>query len=350
MQPGDDEAELLAMHRIAAVRRRRLGYLASSGDELARARQLAAGTGREDLLVDLVWDAFAAASTACDFQVAEDRANELLALGDATLEPAVEAAGQGAWGVIHLQRSEIGLAAERLDRAVALGRGLEPGKGTLGLTEYLLLTASYAEIVHQLADDPIEEKASLRALARRQTEPYQRLIVGMFGALGHSIAGDAARAEEAARAALAAIPAAAFPFYAAATEILLGAALVERGEIEEGLGLIETGGRRYRNPHVRTIVPYYVSLRALAWARAGEVERGLGDAAAASRLLAASQERWPEAFLLIDEAEIRRLGGERARSIAPLLRQARSIAEAQGVRAGVRRAAERAERLGVRLE
>jgi hypothetical protein len=278
-------------------------------------------------------------------------ADRLVQLGERTLDPAIEAAGHGAWGVNHLQLGEIRLSAERLDRAEALTRDLEPGKGPLGMTEHLVLTTCYAAMVHSIADDADHDAASrLDALSTRQGEPYQRLIVGSFAALSATLAGDAARAEQVARAGLEAIPPEAFPFFAAATEILLGSALVERGVLDEGLAYIDSGGHRYRNPWVRTIVPYYVSLRAVSFARAGRHERALADIAAANRLMAESGERWPQPFVLLDEAEINHRAGNEPGRIVELLTRARTVAVEQGALAAVRRVGELAERLGVTLD
>jgi hypothetical protein len=336
------------MHRIAAIRRMRRGYvLTHHGEVTSRAEVLAERTGRRDLLVDLLWAEWAAATTACDHASADRLATQLLDLGRRSPEPEFAAVGEGAWGVFCFHQGRVAEAREYLDRAVASGRGLEPGDG---LWEHVVISSSFHLLAHEISDEVSDGDAWLAELVERHPEPYQRLILGMFGALGATIAGDAARAERAARAALAATPEQSFPFFTAATEILLGSSLVEQGAVDEGIGLMTQGGLRYRNPNVRVIVPFYVALRARANARAGNHERALATIDDAARRLAESGERWPAPFLLIDEAEVRHVAGADTAQVVELLRQAQSLATAQGARAPARQAEERASRLGVALD
>jgi hypothetical protein len=347
MVPPDDEAELVTLNRIAAIRRMRLGYsLSATHGRLDRAKLLATRTGREDLLVELLWAEWAAAATACDFPVAESLATRLLQLGEASAEPVIRASGYGAWGVQCWHSGRITEAAEYLDHAVDLIARDSAAEWPPGLNEHLVLTSSFCVLVHELAGDRTDGEARIAALAEAHTDAYPRVIAWMFGAISGSVAGDAARTERAARQGVAGDPDNRFPFFTAASEILLGWALTERGDAKQGMTLLASGGRRYRDVRVRTIVPYYVSLRAVAEARDGQLDRARERVGTAARLQRESGERWLVPLLHLHDAQIAILEGTSPAEIEALLARAEAEATAQGANGTARRAAELMTELG----
>ncbi len=89
----------------------------------------------------------------------------------------------------------------------------------------------------------------------------------------------------------------ALPVYIACGTILWGWTLTEQGQVEEGMLQMREGLVAYRATGALVDMPYYLSLQAEAWAKAGQPEKGLAMLAEAQAILGHTGERWYEAEL-----------------------------------------------------
>jgi hypothetical protein len=167
--------------------------------------------------------------------------------------------------------------------------------------------------------------------------------------LGGALAGDWRTVEAAGERAAKADPDHAFSFFHAGAEALRGAALVDRGAIDDGLALLRRATDRYATLEVFTILPYYRSLQAAGLARAGRTAEAVEVIEDALAVLVQTGEDWCEPWVLANLAEVRHAAGCPPDELAALLARAHAIAVGQGARGAARRVASKAERLGVAL-
>src|SRR5262249_22031626 len=111
-----------------------------------------------------------------------------------------------------------------------------------------------------------------------------------------------------------------FPFWVARGMVVRGSALVEQGQVEEGIAQIHQGLAAYQAIGTETDWPYYLAWLAAACARAGRIEEGLSVVTEALASVAKTEARF-------NEAELYRLKGELTRQRCKV--QSSKVAEAE---------------------
>jgi predicted ATPase len=94
-----------------------------------------------------------------------------------------------------------------------------------------------------------------------------------------------------------------FPNWVGGGMIRLGSALVEQGQVEEGISQLRQGIAAYRTTGAEVTVPYFLTLLGETYGKAGQVEEALTVVAEALALVEKNNER-------VWEAELYRLKGE----------------------------------------
>jgi DNA-binding SARP family transcriptional activator len=350
---GDDpagfEAELSALSRLLGLRRMLYGY--SHSRELVpfdRVRELAHRTGRIDVLNELLWAEWAGAATACEFDVAEPLARQLLELGLQSEDLSLRASSYGAWGIQCWHLGRIREACQYLDRAMETEAMTGLSFASRGVhIENRILSAGFHIAMHELAGDIDDGEARVGALLADEPDRYGRTLLWTVAAWCGAIHGDPARAARAGRRAMEMDPDWAFPFYSVAAAMFRAWGLAELGDTEEALDLFAECMPMYEATHVRTIVPLHRSHHAVALSRAGRHDEAVARIDAAWDMLDTTGELWQVPALHLHGADVRHHAGAPPAEVREQLRLAVTTAEEQGSLRFARRAEGLARQFGI---
>ena len=335
----DLEAELLAICRLAEMRRRVYGYSGAVDDlPLERARQLAERTGRVDLLAELLWAEWAGAKVGGDSPVARKLAEHLHDLGRSTDDPIIRRLGLGVYGIYLAQ---VGRAAEGgalLDESLGVERDAE---GRLGVPVFIseesrerdLFLYGYWCLTHEAIGDLEDGTARFDEIAVGGSGPYYSLAALNFDSYAGALTGDVQRAARSARRVLAADPDNDFPFFTGGSALNLAWALSEMGEIEEAVDLYEQYLPIMVSSGIRTGLPLYQANHALVLLRAGQMEAARAALARADDEAIAMDEMATKAILEVVRAELLAAGEAPPSEVALVLAVALSNAEENGAMA-----------------
>jgi predicted ATPase len=146
-------------------------------------------------------------------------------------------------------------------------------------------------------------------LARALSHPQSWASAAAHVAMFHSLRREWQAAHELAEAGMALSREQGFPLWLAWGTIQWGWALVEQGQVEEGITQMRQGLAAWRATGTELIRPYFLGLLAEAYRKGGQAAEGLGALDEALALVQQHQETFCE-------AELYRLKGEVLRSLA----------------------------------
>lgn len=330
--PDDDAAELNRITKLASLRRMRFGFDAGNrAVPFERAKELAQRTEQLPVYASLLWADWAAESTLCRFDVAQPFAEQLVVLaedGDLMLG----AIADHAVGILHWHLGDMEAADHHLTRCVdAVER--DP-RFHLALAQAIFENAhivrSFQLHVRELRGALDDAASAFADIVKEESNPFAVLSITAFEAVGAMVAGEATRAEAAARRGLAADPNDAFPFYGGCCRAVLGWALSQRGAPDDGVAMMTAGLARYEATGARTVLAVYRAKLASALLAAGRADDALATIADAHREYEDSGERWVIPVVRLEEARIRLALGTVADEVVPLVADARDTARAQG--------------------
>jgi DNA-binding NtrC family response regulator/predicted ATPase len=210
-------------------------------------------------------------------------------------------------GITLFYRGELALAREHLEQGLALYDprqnrshaflyGQDPGLACLVYAAWTLWLLGYADQARQ-------KSQQLRALLREVSHPFRLAYVCMLTAMLHYSLREEEAVREQAEAVVALSTEHGFPLWRAGGTILLGWVRAAQGQQGVGIAQIQQGLAAWQATGAETGRPCCLLLLAEAYAKAGQVEEGLG---VVSEALAAvhdsGEQRWA--------AELYRLKGE----------------------------------------
>ncbi len=348
---SDVEAELVAAGRLLSIQRSIHGYASiANSPHLRRAKELAEGAGRAEILARLLWSEWAAYDTRCDFDRSDAIAERLHELGGRSGEPLARITGLASLGISRWHRGRVGEASELLDDACAAAADTVPPSASLGLgLEVMLLPYPFARYLHVLTGDLAEREgeAAFEALAAAAPDRYAVSLVAMFSSAGAVATGCGEWAERAARRGIEADPEATFSFWGRGLHGYLAAALILQDRLDEGLSTIDVAIDRFIEAGGRTGVVVFRAARAAGLAAAGRIEAAVDAVAAAYHELETYGERFAEPLVLEADARMRHARGDDPTEVAAVLAHAIALAGEQGSHGIAGRVAAAAQRLGL---
>jgi tetratricopeptide (TPR) repeat protein len=263
----------------------------------------------------------------------------------------VQVTGLASAGIGRWHRGRITEATAVLDEAVRVGSAAPAPAITLGLDlEVLLLPYPFSRYLHVLAGDaggPAEAEAGFEALADASPDRYGVALVETLASAAAVTVGAPEWAVRAAERGLAADPEMTFAFWSRSLQGYLAAAMIDLGDVEAGVPLLDEAMARYLEAGGRTGIGIYQASRVVGLVGAGRLAAAAEALAEAERELDDHGERFTEPLIIEADARLRLARGDDPGEVAATFGRARALALEQGARGVAGRVAATAARLGV---
>src|SRR5713101_5675561 len=146
-------------------------------------------------------------------------------------------------------------------------------------------------------DQALESIHEALTLSQELSHPYTRVFALFLAAWVHQYRREGPAAQALAESMMALCEEYGFPFWLAEGAIFRGSALVEQGQLEEGLKSIRQGISAHQATGVDLARPYFLGLLAEAYEKAGQREQALAALTEAFALVDDKRERMWEAEL-----------------------------------------------------
>jgi predicted ATPase len=274
-----------------------------------RAAALAEQTGDASKVFPLLYSKMIAHFIWADHQAAKATADQFLSLALQQSDSGPRMMGHRIVGLSALARGELPSSLAHLNQAVALydpqqhsslafQYGQEPGMAALCIRAWVLWLLGYP-------DQALESSHAALELARAagETHLYSLAYGLVWVATLHQFRRELQKVENLAQENCDLCETQNFQYPLAKAESHSGWAMVEGGQVQEGLMKIRQGLTRLQSTQGRWEAPYFMGLLAEAYSKAGQPQEGLGVLAEALALVAETMEHfW--------EAELVRLKGE----------------------------------------
>ncbi|MGI9513719.1 MAG: AAA family ATPase [Anderseniella sp.] len=297
---------------------RRLGYTAQEVVECySHARSMSETLGDSSGVFAALRGLWVYRFIKADLSKAKEVAFQLIDLAERTLknkeQGTAEDSGdllieaQRALGMTCLYLGEYNAALDHIEQAIAL---YDHQRHASHMEKYgvdpWVVSASYrAHILWFLGqtEQALKQSTEVLTVAREMDNPFILTGALAFAAYLQQHLKDAAATKQLASEAIILAEKSGFPFWVQQQKILKGWAMVELGEVDDGMAMLEKGLATYQEMGARLALPWFLSLSAETLARLGRS----GDAIRTLRAALARAETTGENFYL---AEIQRLEGE----------------------------------------
>jgi predicted ATPase/DNA-binding winged helix-turn-helix (wHTH) protein len=240
-------------------------------------------------------------------QVAQEIAEQFSRLAQNSQDPIRLITASQMSGVIAFRTGELSQSRDRLEQALTYydpqihdpritGLMQDPKMDTLSYLGWLLWHMGYPE-------QALQKQSEALAWAEELSHPHSvAFALSTFASL-HLFRREWPAAQERAEEVIRLATQQKFPNWVGGGMIRLGSALVEQGQVEEGISQLRQGIAAYRMTGAEVTVPYFLTLLGETYGKAGQVEEALTVVAEALALVEKNNER-------VWEAELYRLKGE----------------------------------------
>jgi predicted ATPase len=295
--PERDRQELLLQKALGPVWMAMRGWGAPQVEAAyGRARVLCDRVGDPAQLFSAVQGLTAFHDNRGDHLEARDLAQEALGLAESLRDPTLLVLAHSNAGANAYWRGELGPARAHLEEALALYEperhrtheslqaGTNPAVFALGFLSTVLGRLGYLDQCHARAQEGLQ-------LAREISHPFSIATALFWVSANHSIAGEPQLALDEAEALIALANERGFPLLLGAGTFLHGWALVELGQVEEGLAPMRAVVNAMRDAGFSIGMPAYLGELARACGRAGLADEGLALVAEVLEFLGQTGER-----------------------------------------------------------
>jgi predicted ATPase/class 3 adenylate cyclase len=310
-----------------------------------RARELCQGDADAPHLLQALYGQFIFHQGNSNLAKARELGEELLALGQRLQDARASVRGHSAVGRSAFGQGDLDAARRHLDKALSIDDAqLRRSSGSIEGPESQVLDLCYLAWTHFIQGDieaALQRCADSIAAARRLAQPYDLVVAYGNACYFYQFRRDAQAVTAAADMVIALAEEKGFPSWLSLAKIFRGWALVQDGDIESGLPLIERSLAEHRATGELLEVPYCISLLAECLAAAGSRTSALSSIDEALEMSKATGEAW-------FEPELHRLRGEylldasiaQPNEAIASLRLAHDLARTQGARTWECRAAQ----------
>jgi predicted ATPase len=265
-------------------------------------------------------------------------AGELLQLGQAVQDPLVLLQTHASEGESLLWQGKFALARARLEHALSLYRPqrYDPAAYFYGHNPVVQNLSSLVEVLWFLGypERAVQQSHQALTFAQGLSHPFSLAFALCLKVQMHQRRRETTIVQELAETLITLSTEHGFPFRAAMGSMLLGWAMVERGEGKAGIARIEEGIAAFQMTGAKLLSAWWLGLRAEAYGKMGQVEEGLTVLAEA---LSAAKDTGEHFY----DAELQRLKGElllqrssdNQREAETCFQHAMTIAQNQGAKA-----------------
>jgi predicted ATPase/DNA-binding SARP family transcriptional activator len=257
------------------------GYAAAEvGRVYARARMLCeSNVGKKDHYFTVIWGSWVYHVVRADLQVAKEMASRLLQTAQHQDDAVMVAGAHFATGSSLFHLGELAQCREHFQQAMA---GSDSSDHPLYLTvfgpELGVFCLSYLSHVHWMIGDHDQSAECNRlALARaeRLAHPFSAALALDYASVLHQFRGEPSDAAKHAAQCAVVCREYGFSYYLAWTSIIRGWSLAEEGSAPDGVEQIQQGLASLQEQGAALRAPYYQTLLAQAFARAGDIDAAL---------------------------------------------------------------------------
>ncbi len=204
-------------------------------------------------------------------------------------------------------------ARDHLNQAVALyDVDKHPAMISVNSEDYLTTGLAYLSFVNVMLgslDQGFEASHRSLAHARQLGHLYSVAYALQFSAAMHQLRGESAAVRERSAELIDLCIEQGYPHFLGAGHTLQGWAMVDEGQSEEGLNVLQTGINEWVSLGGACYVPWGLSMLSDALAKAGMVDRALSTAIQGIELTQKSGEKWFKAELVRQRGEMLLMGG-----------------------------------------
>jgi class 3 adenylate cyclase/predicted ATPase len=262
--------------------------------------------------------------------------NEILAHAETYGDATAKLLGFRLLGATLFLRGELLQARDHLHRVLELyDTEKHPSMIPLNSEDYLTTGLAYLSLVNTLLgnlDEALEASSKSLSHARQLGHVYSYAYALSFCEFMHQLRGESTAVRERTAELIDLSREQSYPLFLASARHLRGAALIDAGEIEEGLDLLQNGTSEYVALGISTYVPFGLGAVAKGLGRAGSGDASLVMINQAIALADKTGEQWSKAELIRQNGELLLMvnGLSAARRAETLFREAMTLAEAQG--------------------
>ena len=272
-----------------------------------RAQELCQQLGETPQLFPVLWRLVVFYINRGELQTTYKLAEQMLRLAQSVQDPDLLWVAHFALGAPSLWLGELVSARRHLEQAIALSddpqKRLSHTIGTADSRVNCLFYASWTLWYLGYPDQALKRNQEAMALAEGLSHPFSLAVALGFAALFHHLRREVQRTRARAEAVMALSTERGFPYFLASGTLMRGWALVEQGQVQEGIVQIRQGIATFRAMGVGALLTRRLAMLAEAHGKMEQVEEGLTLLAEAFTQMAKIGER-------VYEAELYRLRGE----------------------------------------
>jgi predicted ATPase/class 3 adenylate cyclase len=255
------------------------GYTASEVEKnVLRARELCQQLGETPQLFPMLFRLWVFYLMRRELQTARELAEQLMRLAQSVQDRYLLLMAHAALGVTSYWRGELTSARPHLEQAIVLYDPQNHHRFSVGTTDPRVDCLSYAAWTLWFLGYPeqaLKRSREAVALAKGLSHPFSLAYALICAALFHLSRREGQIAREQAEAVMALSTEQGFPFWLPQGTIAQGRALVEQGQVEEGIAQMRQGLAAYRAMGAETERIGFLLWLAAGHAQAGQVEEGL---------------------------------------------------------------------------
>jgi predicted ATPase/transcriptional regulator with XRE-family HTH domain len=245
-----------------------------------RARALCEQLGDTSQLILVLWGLYGFYVVQGMLRTAYELGEECLHLAQESEDPIPHVVSHFMLGAPSHHLGDLLACRKHLEQGIVILNGLEHRhmpEFFSGVTAGVLYRSFVAHTIWQLGfpDQSLSQNQDALVLAQNLSHPFSIGTALAYAAMLHELRREWRLAQAQAEAAITTCTKLTFPYYLAWSIVVKGAALAEQGETEEGIAQIQQGMADLYSIGSRMREPYYLSLLARAYTKAGRLEEGL---------------------------------------------------------------------------
>ena len=278
--PKRAEQELIFQHQLSIVHRNTKGYAAAEvGQALSRARALCQQLDQADALGPIMWGLFTFNFVRSDLHEARKLGEELFTLGQEQQNPAFLQQAFYALGGTLCSLGELEESLQHFEQGIALYdvNQHHAQVSMFGVDLGVFCQAWSAHTMWHLGylDQSLQRSYTAVALAKTLEHPFSLALAMAYAAMLFQFSRNSKLVLEWAGAAINFCKEHGVGYYDNWATILHGWALAEQGLLTEGIDQMQQGLADFRGSDSEARLPYYLTLLAESYGRAGQIQEGL---------------------------------------------------------------------------